>query len=208
MYTKKRHYKKRKVEGKAVKALKKVNRLAKICKPELKYDLSYNAGSSVDYNGYTSALMANSQGVTNATHVGDRLTLHSVDCRIQFFQGGSGIYSTTRFILYIDKANIAPGTGIFSITGSSQAPLSPLSRAYAKDMIVLKDWTVDQTSGSDSGVISKHFHIPLKGRTMLFNANTSTVMANQLRIAAISSVAPAGTRPELWWNCEVKYSDC
>lgn len=205
-YRKYRKNYRRKAAG--VKALKKVNRLARLVKPEQKYDLSYNAGSFVDYNGYTTALMTNNQGVTNAQHVGDRLTLTSLDFRMALYQGGAGYYSTTRCIIYIDKANISPGNNIWSITGSVQAPLAPLSRAYAKDMIVLKDFTIDQTSGGDSGAVHKHFRIPLKGRTMLFNANTNTVMASQLRIAFISTVAPAGTRPEVWWNAEVKYTDC
>lgn len=209
VYRKYRKYRKnyrRKAAG--VKALKKVNRLARLVKPERKYDLSYNAGSTVDYNGYTSALMSNSQGVTTATHVGDRIALQSLDLRIFLFQSGSGIYSATRFIVYIDKANISPGNNIWSITGSTIAPLSPLSRAYAKDVTVLADFTVDQASGDESGVLHKIMKIPLKGKTMLFNANTNTVMANQLRIAAISTVAPAGTPPTVYWTGNVLYTDC
>lgn len=198
----------KKKSDKADKALKKVNQLARQYRPEKKYDLSYNALSTVDYNGYTSALMTNNQGVTNAQHIGDRISLQSVKFVYQMTQGGAGAYSTVRVLLYVDKANISPGANVWSVTGSAIAPMAPLSRAYSKDLIILLDETIDQTSGGDSGIITKVHWIPLNGRTVQFNANTNTIMANQLRIAAISDVAPAGAKPQILWTAEVLYTDC
>ena len=118
-----RRMRRRGAKAAAYKALKKVNRLAKRTKPELKYEDDYIGDrQAVTWSGYGSALIANGQGTSFNQHIGQKLSLKYIDLNYEVFQSYASTVSDIKVVLYIDKEATNPV--VFPTTGSILAPLS------------------------------------------------------------------------------------
>lgn len=199
-----RRFKRRGVRAAAYKALKKVNRLAKRTKPELKYEDAFiGAAQTITWSSYGSAVIANGQGTALNQHIGQKLSIKFIDVNYTLLQPNASTVSDTKVVVYVDKE--ANNPTIFTSTGTLYAPLAPLYRTTKAEYRVLLERNHAQTILDSTGYIHVRKRIYMKDLPVSFSANTSTVITNQLRIAAISNTN--GNDPQLMWHIRVVYSD-
>lgn len=200
-------------KGQLVVLSKKVSKMEKDNKPEVK-----NLYTKVDATGYdnsgtilTPINSAIAQGTDVAGRVGRDIRCHGIDFRYQVYASVVTSNCAIRVIMYVDHDNsntaisdlLYAGAG-YSI-GTDRAPMSFYNRNNRGTFTILYDklHEFDLTSGS----LQQYEHVKLKSNHVTrFIDNTTTITENAIRIALISDKAISGL-PIFTMLCSYYYSD-
>lgn len=200
-------------KGQLVVLSKKVSKMEKENKPEVKNLYTFASATGYDNNGQI--LVPINAGIAQGTDVSGRVgrdvRCAGIDFRYQVYASVATANAAIRVIMYIDKDNsntaisdlLYAGVG-YSI-GTDRAPMSFYNRNNRGTFTILYDklHEFDLNSGS----LQQYEHVKLKtNHVTRFIDNTTTITENAIRIALISDKAISGL-PIFTMLCSYYYSD-
>lgn len=163
-------------------------------KSETKY-IDFDSAVNVDYNGTMTPLLNISQGTTDQTRNGDKITLKNI--KMSFFSGLADTYNVVRFIIFVWKGENSTDPTVSDILhssyiGAGSAPLAPYNHDKRKLFTVKYDKTY-LLQGSDNAYRQQRRTISWKsGLPIQFVGASATVTAKNsvycLRISDSAAV--------------------
>ncbi len=189
------------------KALKMVKRLKKGI--ELKH-LDTQSTNIIDWNGlFITGFNTMAQGLTDVTRIGDSIVCKSF--RLSICYSSFSTNSNVRIIIFWDKQDqIGAVTDILATSGSSQVTNSAYNYDKRHRFIILYDrLTVLQDPTVSISVKHTVKWLSLKHKLTTFNAGTTAILNNKLKMLLISDRDPAvpADRPQIEFFARMIYSD-
>ena len=173
-------------------ALKTAKWVAALVNAEYKYyDVSPSLPIASTYNGYiTGPLCAPPQGTDVESRTGDSIKMVNLTMRLLFQFNGSN-FENIRVIIFLDKENSITNVSDFlDITGSQMAVLSPKNQINQYDSKTIFDETYSVSANTPQALVEKVFKLDMHTH---FQASTTTVKNNAIKMIIIGQQASAGT---------------
>lgn len=201
VYRKKRYYKNKNTNktvsgtdwGSIAKtALKTAKWVAGLVNAEYKYyDVSPSLPIASTYNGYiTGPLCAPPQGVDVESRTGDSIKMVNLTMRLLFQYNGTN-FENIRVIIFHDKENsITNVSDYLQLTGSIMSVLSPKNQVNQYDTKTIFDKTYAISANRPQVLVEKVFKLDMHEH---FQASTTTVKNNAIKMIIIGQQAAAGT---------------
>jgi hypothetical protein len=191
-----------------------------------------SANNNIDTDGYISSnLFSPADGTWDTERVGDGVALHSIDMKsvlrcgfvtVDVNPDGTAVdqnYSVGcvfRIILFVDKTNSI--TTIDELIGTASNEQQVITNGYnvdyKKNVVILYDQTfsVNPTASinSDHYEYKRYTHKFKNGLPVQFNAATTTVNTNAIKVAYISNVITTednSVKPDMLANFRFYYTD-
>lgn len=173
-------------------ALKTAKWVAGLVNAEYKYwDVSPSLPIASTFNGYiTGPLCAPPQGVDVESRTGDSIKMVNLTMRLLLQWNGAN-FENVRVIIFLDKENSITNVSDFlDITGTQLAVLSPKNQINQYDTKTIFDKTYNITQTRPQVLIEKVFKLDMHEH---FQASTTTVKNNAIKMIIIGQQAAAGT---------------
>lgn len=204
----KKHYRKRRRNGKSLAQVsKKLDKLARVTKPEIKELYMNMATGSVDYDGSVSVLNNVPSGTTDETRIGTKIQSLSLDIRGTILATGIAS-SCVRVIFFKDKLNtISLPLSVLRYAGTDQGINSPYSDDQRNSFQILSDRTykVAPNQSNDQAI----FHLKKKLNFPTKWADSGTQVGNVLKVLVLSDHASGSSNKPLMRMAGTYYfSDC
>lgn len=204
----KKNYHRRRPKGKSLAQVsKKLDRLARVTKPEIKEHYGNLASGSVDHDGSVSILNNVPVGNTDETRIGTKVQSLKLDYRGTVTATGVDS-SLVRIIFYKDKVNsVSLPLTVLRYAGTDQAINSPISDDQRNSFIILSDRTYKVVPNASNDKVTFHIKKKLNFPTMW--ADSGTQVGNAVKMLAISDHASASSnKPLLKMAGSFLYTDC
>lgn len=170
----------------AVRALKKVNKLAKMVKPQVKATDTALVVHTMVQAGRIDFLNSNiPEGTANNNRIGNNVRVVGIDFRGLMFRNTGASTTIVRVQILRDKQQVADVKDSISTVLSVANPLSPFATASAGRYAVLRDRTFVLTANID--MLAWHWMIKVNV-VQRYNGSLSTdIQKNGFVIASISN---------------------
>jgi len=207
---KKKPYKKQYSYAKKIYAIeKKVNKLNK--RMEVKF-ATIQFDNVVNNNGTISSLLnAISQGTSDSgQRIGDKIRLKKIHVNYYVTENTSvanfgPVYA--RMILYLDReVNLTLASDVITNSGSPMAPLGQKNW----DLSTNQKWYKDKKFALNTSTGATHigsFSVNFKDLPVFFDAGTSALVKNDLKMLVISSELSASNIPTMRYTARIEYFD-
>lgn len=199
-------YKFVKKEGKAAKALRKVNKLNRMLKPEIKYGTIPHNSQTVSSTGTTEGhLTGIAQGDTAQTRDGNQIHVISAEVRGHVYAdaASSGV-SVIRLILVRDKQQVADTNASFTnVFGTSNVDVLPY-HARIERFQILRDQTFTLPVTGER-VKSFHWKVKLNLPVHYNDIANTDIQKNGVYLMAVSNEPT--NMPVLYYTSRIKFYD-
>lgn len=195
--TKRRFYRKGKKRGKiygaaAAQLWKDVHKLKSMLNVEYKENYASLTSTSVDFAGAITTLNQISQGDADGTRDGDSLKMINLSIRGYTRINGISGDVLSRIIIFLDPQNVITSPNeVLATVGSTLAPLSPKSydNRFRTKILYDKVFKLDPNYSPQQYF---KFALAINKHTQ-FNAGTTTITSNALKVLLISDVDSAAS---------------
>lgn len=170
----------------AVRALNKVNKLARMVKPQVKATDTFLVSHTVVQAGRIDFLNSNvPEGIANNHRIGNNIRVIGIDIRALIFRNTGASTTILRCIILRDKQQVADSKDAVTTVLSTANPLSPFSTANAGRYAVLRDRSFILTAADDIKIW--HWKIKLN-IVQRYNGSLSTdIQKNGFIILTVSN---------------------
>ncbi len=161
------------------------------------------ASGQADFNGSLATLNTIAQGTTDTTRVGDSLLMKNLTFRIRC---SAQITTWFRFIVFIDKQNqILTVADYLQQIGSAFAVNSPKNhdKRFLSRVLLDKTYAISingKQNYESNGFVKIDKHVQ-------FQAGSTTINNNEIKLLVISSDAPAANNPSFVMYYRISYID-
>lgn len=208
MVYKRRNYHRRKPKRNLAALNKKVNKIARVTKPEIKELYTNMSPVSIDQNGGSGQISAGlAQGLTDESRVGNKVQALSFDMR-GTIQAVGVSSSLVRVIFIKDKlAKVTLPIHVLRYTGANQVINSPYSDDFKQNFTVLSDRTYRVCPGQSNDLLA--FHIKKRLDLPLLWDDAGAATKNPIKVFYYSNQPSGGSNlPIMSMSGDLKFTDC
>lgn len=187
---------------------KKVDKIARVTKPEVKELYTNMAPVSVDQAGSSGQLSAGlAQGLTDESRIGNKVQPLSFDIRGTIEAVGV-VSGSVRIIFIKDKLNkVTLPIHVLRYTGTNQVINSPYSDDFKQNFTVLSDRTYRVSPGQSNDKL--HFHIKKRLKFPMLWDDAGAATKNPVKVFFYSDQPTGGTnKPLMSMSGALKFTDC
>lgn len=200
---------------KSTKGAKKpqVKEVRKIIKAELKknlepkYNMYYNSSLGIDTTGNLSAVISNSQGSSDTTHVGDQIELRSL--YFNYYVTCADTFNVVRVLLIQTKGYVpSAAADIFQVSGSDSVLTSPYHHDYMQTGLITVLYDRLHCLDTYNPLQQHKGWVPMKyvKSKVQFDAGGSSVLTGDIYMITISD-SSAASHPTINANILYNYTD-
>ncbi len=201
-----RRTKKKQSDG--AKALRKINKLTRVMKPEIKFVnivftlILLNTGAIFSINDVIS------QGITDQQRIGDKIQLLSLKINGCITQQGSGTNTMARVTLFYDKMNTILVVSDYFQNGAPDIPISERTYDKRREAVQLYDRTFAQNESAMTTGNIVHFKRFVRiDKPTFYDTATTNINVGHLKFLFASDQGVPANQQALRLNARLFYTD-